>query len=96
MIILKDFIQAVHENAKEKGFWDTPREFGTLMALIHSEVSEALEADRNKEDNIGEELADIVIRVCDVAGYYEIDLEAELTKKMTYNIMRKHKHGKGY
>lgn len=96
MIIVKKLVEAVHENAKEKGFWDTPREFGTLMALIHSEVSEALEADRNGEDNIGEELADIVIRVADVAGHYNIDLEEEITKKMTYNIAREHKHGKAY
>ncbi|GIP61960.1 hypothetical protein J32TS6_05150 [Virgibacillus pantothenticus] len=32
--------------AKSKGWHDEPRETGTLLALIHSEVSEALEADR--------------------------------------------------
>lgn len=39
-----------YETAKSKGWHDEPRETGTLLALIHSEVSEALEADR-KNDN---------------------------------------------
>ena len=36
-------------NAKEKGFHDHPKEVGTLLALIHSELSEALEAHREGE-----------------------------------------------
>lgn len=40
--ISKDF----HEKAKLKGFWDEKREIGTLLMLIVSELSEALEADR--------------------------------------------------
>lgn len=36
----------IHENAKNKGFWDNPRETGTLLMLCVSELSEAMEADR--------------------------------------------------
>jgi len=39
--------QLVHENAKENGWWDEPRTFGEIIALIHSEASEALEEHRN-------------------------------------------------
>ena len=35
-----------HQLAKAKGFYDNPRELGTLLMLIVSELSEALEADR--------------------------------------------------
>lgn len=35
-----------HEAAKSKGFYDKPREIGTLLMLTVSELSEALEADR--------------------------------------------------
>ncbi len=38
--------QRLHQRAKEKGFWDEKREIGTLLMLIVSELSEALEADR--------------------------------------------------
>ena len=36
----------VHENAVKHGFWDGERSIAECLALIHSEVSEALEADR--------------------------------------------------
>ena len=36
----------IHANAKEKGFYDNPREVGTMLMLIVSELAEALEADR--------------------------------------------------
>ena len=37
----------IHENNKEKGFYEDPRETGTLLMLVVSELSEALEADRH-------------------------------------------------
>ncbi|AGC34413.1 nucleotide pyrophosphohydrolase, MazG [Haloarcula virus HVTV-2] len=68
-----------------------------ILALIHSEVSEALEADREGDDELyAEELADIVIRVLDHAGTEGIDLEAEVERKMEINEEREYKHGKEY
>ncbi|MEH7503266.1 MazG nucleotide pyrophosphohydrolase domain-containing protein [Neobacillus drentensis] len=80
--------------AKSKGWHDEPRETGTVLALIHSEVSEALEADRkgNKE-NFAEELADVCIRVFDLCGSRGIDLEKAISEKMEYNKSRTYKHG---
>ena len=43
---LNDAANKIHQNAKEKGFWDEERETGTLLMLCVSELSEALEADR--------------------------------------------------
>jgi NTP pyrophosphatase (non-canonical NTP hydrolase) len=73
---ISELVQKAHDNAVKKGFWDEPRETGTMLALIHSEVSEALEADRHGDrENFAEELADTVIRICDLCGGMEIDLE---------------------
>ena len=67
------------------------------LALIHSEVSEALEALRVGDmDNFAEELADIVIRVGDTAGGLGIDLESEIKKKMEKNKARGYLHGKRF
>ena len=43
---LNDLAKQIHQNAKDKGFWDNPRNTGELFMLIISEASEALEAHR--------------------------------------------------
>ena len=43
---LNELAKQLHEKAKAKGFWDEQRETGTLLMLMVSELSEALEADR--------------------------------------------------
>ena len=44
---IKTLIEESHSTAKEKGWWEFPkREIPELLALIHSEVSEAIEAYR--------------------------------------------------
>ncbi len=39
--------QEIHENAVNHGWWDEPRRFPEIAALIHSEISEALEEYRD-------------------------------------------------
>lgn len=83
-----------YETAKSKGWHDEPRETGTLLALVHSEVSEALEADRKSDmKNFEEELADVCIRIFDLCGHKGIDLEAAILHKMERNKGRSYKHG---
>ena len=45
---LKALQREAHAIAREKGWWDEPRTFGDLIALVHSGLSEALEAYRGK------------------------------------------------
>ena len=48
-LTINDLFQISHNTAKEKGWWDdSNRNVGELLALIHSEISEALEVYRIK------------------------------------------------
>jgi NTP pyrophosphatase (non-canonical NTP hydrolase) len=102
MTDLSELQQRAWEIADENGFHPGPdgadtRDRTEILALVHSEVSEALEADRANDDALyAEELADIVIRVLDHAESEEINLVAEIEAKMDVNEDREHKHGKEY
>lgn len=65
-----------------------------VLALIHSEVSEALEAFR-KDDacNFEEELADVLIRVLDLTAGLHLNIDQAVRLKMEKNKTRGHKHG---
>lgn len=70
---------------------------GNRLMLIVSEVAEAQEGLRhNNMDNFSEELADVAIRLADLCGGLEIDLESEIEKKMQKNKDRPYKHGKEF
>lgn len=89
-------------HSDKKGFHDAKREDGTAIALMHSELSEALEALRG-EDNTStkipqfscaeEELADVVIRIMDFAWQKGYSIPRAILAKMRYNDSRPYMHG---
>lgn len=50
MTSMTDIANECHQTAIDKGWHLEPREFGTMIALVHSELSEALEEARNEPD----------------------------------------------
>lgn len=90
---LNEWTKLCHSCAHLKGFWPDDVNVGEKLMLIVSEVAEAMEAYRRGEP-IDEEIADVVIRLFDFCGYYKIDLEKEMRKKLKINLERLHKHGK--
>lgn len=93
--------RAVYKMALEKGWWDEPREDGTIIALIHSELSEALEGLRKDliSDKIPpflaveEELADVIIRIMDAAERRGWRVCDAVLAKIRYNADREYRHG---
>src|ERR1700757_1636366 len=87
---------AIYEQNIAAGWYEKRREVGTRLALIHSEISEALEGDRKglMDDHLPHrsmfevELADAVIRILDLAGSMGLDLEGAIEEKLTYNQHR--------
>lgn len=82
--ILTEMSDYIHAANREKGWYSDPetgdrveRNIGEMLALIHSEISEALEAHRKllMDDKIPDfhgltaELGDAIIRIWDLIGY---------------------------
>jgi len=85
-----------HASSVIPGWWDNPRNPGELIALMHSELSEALEGIRKdaQDDHLPEfksvevELADALIRIFDYAGAANLRLGEAFVAKLAYNAQR--------
>jgi hypothetical protein len=102
---LMELGQRAYENAKNHGFHDSPNPVPQTIALMHSELSEALEdyrdgnmsvtvSEKGKPTGFPTELADLIIRVVDTAVEHGIDLDKVVAQKMAYNETRPYKHGR--
>ena len=92
-----------HTTAENAGWYRNPktgrrvkRNFGEVVALMHSELSEALEAYRKDlmddklphRSGIEVEFADCVIRIFDTACAMNLDLAGAIIEKNRYNRER--------
>jgi NTP pyrophosphatase (non-canonical NTP hydrolase) len=93
MINLKQLQKDVFENKKKQGFNTT--DVNKDFVYLYGEVAEAVEAYQKKKDDLGEELADIVIYVLGLAEILGYELEDELINKFEKIKKRKYTQTNG-
>ncbi len=105
---LEELIKECWQVAEEKGFHNTKATATERLMLVVSEAVEAMEELRSgkspivreviagKPEGFGSELADIVIRVFDLAMIEQVDLATEILEKIAYNKTRPKLHGKTF
>lgn len=105
--MLKGVMQYCHAEQVRNGWWHNPHTGEDLiatgnfnvpekLALIHSEISEALEAHRKNlmddklphRKGIEVELADAFIRIADLGGALRLDIPGAVAEKLAYNATR--------
>ena len=89
MVDLKELQKRVYENKINKGFNVT--DISKKFCLAYGEMAEAYEAYRKKKNDLGEELADVVIYLLGISEILGVDLEKEILHKIIKNVHTEYK-----
>lgn len=101
---IDEMVARCYQQAVDKGWTEKDVTVIEQVALLHSEVSEALESWRNgeplswtdkdgKPQGVASEYADIMIRLGHYLTQLHIDIEYEVKRKLEYNMTRPYRHG---
>lgn len=94
----------IHENAVAHGFWAASDNPLVKHMLMVTEIAELTEVERKNPNarsphipqitHRAEEMADLFIRLCDLAQAQDVDLAQAVMLKMAFNESRPYMHGK--
>lgn len=100
MTTIKDLMKECYTTSEAHGWWEDAKTVdisylkAAKIALMHSELSECLEAVRKGDtDNEAEELADVIIRILDYCYKFGISIDSNIIEKMEINKSRTYRHG---
>jgi len=88
MLIVSELSEALEADRKGKR--------ATVKFPYNDAFIDPKKYEKHIRGTVEEELADAIIRLCDLAGTYKIDLSWHVMAKMAYNKTRPYKHGKKY
>jgi NTP pyrophosphatase (non-canonical NTP hydrolase) len=87
---LSEALEADRKGKREDERWASEHKYVPPNAVKKNSYKKYIKG------TVEEEIADAVIRLCDLAGIYKIDLDWPVRAKMAYNNTRPYKHGKHY
>lgn len=105
---INEFQKELHNQSRASGWHDEAQiSVPTKLMLMVTEIAEAMEEYRKygddpayfayvqngKPEGLMIELADCLIRILDLAGYYDVDMEVMIAQKHEYNKTRSFRHG---
>jgi NTP pyrophosphatase (non-canonical NTP hydrolase) len=103
---INDLVTSAHQNAIEHGFWEVDQNIGSKSMLIVTELAEFFENYRKNhirpDDHLPAfanstiELSDVIIRIFDLAGHFNMPLGEAIMAKMEFNKSRPYLHGKKF
>jgi len=101
---LNELSKKAYLQAHTNGFYDHAMldpDVSTILLkllLLNGEVAEAVEVLRKDQgaERLHEELADIMIRLLDLMGYAQMDVDSVVAAKMEYNATRPYRHGRAF
>lgn len=100
--IINYMSETIHQENKDRGWWPAGKHtpcsltVASKLCLIHSEISEAMEAHRKDlmddhlpyRKGVEVELADAMVRILDLAGALDLDIGGAMMEKLAYNRTR--------
>ena len=97
MLIVSELSEALEAHRNDRFAFRTLPNFDIDSLMKTHETTDIMYLfEGHVKDTFEDEIADVFLRLFDLCGYLEIDIEKHITAKMAYNKSRPHKHGKEY